>query len=161
MRSRILLASLLCMSSPLFAGEIRSEEVIQELPFYALSLLGTPYKYGGSQPETGLDCSGFVRHVFNQVAGIQLPRSSQEISHQGDPLEPHELQPGDLVFFNTLDQAFSHVGLYLGENRFIHASSSSTGMVTLSNMSQPYWSGRFDGARRLIRPNEGLSDPHL
>jgi cell wall-associated NlpC family hydrolase len=97
-----------------------------------------------------MDCSGFVSHVYGQVAGIQLPRSSQEISQHGTALEPVDLQPGDLVFFNTLSRAFSHVGVYLGENRFIHASSSQTGAVMVSDMNQPYWSKRFDGARRLL-----------
>jgi cell wall-associated NlpC family hydrolase len=152
MKRHALLLVLLLLDTGAQATELRPAEVIQEIPFYALSLIGTPYKYGGNHPETGMDCSGFVSHVYGQIAGIQLPRSSLEISQHGEPLEPADLQPGDLVFFNTLNRAFSHVGVYLGENRFIHASSSQTGAVMLSDMTQPYWSKRFDGARRLLVP---------
>lgn len=150
MKSLVFLTGLLLLNASVSTTEASSPDITQEIPLYALSLIGTPYKYGGSRPETGLDCSGFVSHVFGQVAGIQLPRNSQEISRHGTPIKPEELRPGDLVFFNTLDRAFSHVGVYLGENRFIHASSSQTGTVMLSDMNQPYWSRRFDGARRLI-----------
>ncbi len=128
----------------------QADRLVDELPFYAFSLIGTPYKYGGNNPETGLDCSGFVGHVFQRMAGIQLPRDSQTMSRLGTPLEVSQLQPGDLVFFNTLGRAFSHVGVYVGENRFVHASSSKTGSVMLSDMSQSYWNQRFDGARRLV-----------
>lgn len=152
MKRHALLLVLLLLDTGAQATELRPAEVIQEIPFYALSLIGTPYKYGGNHPETGMDCSGFVSHVYGQIAGIQLPRSSLEISQHGEPLKPADLQPGDLVFFNTLNRAFSHVGVYLGENRFIHASSSQTGAVMLSDMAQPYWSKRFDGARRLLVP---------
>ncbi len=152
MKHLVFLATLLLLNTTVRAAETRSLDIIQEIPFYALSLVGTPYKYGGNLPETGMDCSGFVSHVYGQIAGIQLPRSSQEISRHGTALEPVDLQPGDLVFFNTLNRAFSHVGVYVGENRFIHASSSQTGTVMVSDMNQPYWSKRFDGARRLLVP---------
>lgn len=159
MKHLVFLATLLLLNTTVRAAETRSLDVIQEIPFYALSLVGTPYKYGGNLPETGMDCSGFVSHVYGQIAGIQLPRSSQEISRHGTALEPVDLQPGDLVFFNTLDRAFSHVGVYVGENRFIHASSSQTGTVMMSDMNQPYWSKRFDGARRLLVPPDKESIP--
>ncbi len=159
MKRLVFLTGLLLLNTPVPAAETRSPDVIQELPLYALSLIGTPYKYGGNRPETGMDCSGFVSHIFGEVAGIQLPRSSLEISKHGTALEPADLQPGDLVFFNTLDRAFSHVGVYLGENRFIHASSSQTGAVMVSDMNQPYWSKRFDGARRLLIPPDKESIP--
>ena len=159
MKCIALLSTLLLLNTTVQATETRSPDVIQEIPLYALSLIGTPYRYGGSHPETGMDCSGFVSHVYGQVAGIQLPRSSQEISQHGTALEPVDLQPGDLVFFNTLSRAFSHVGVYLGENRFIHASSSQTGAVMVSDMNQPYWSKRFDGARRLLIPPDKEAVP--
>lgn len=120
-----------------------------DLALYALSLNGTTYKYGGSDPETGLDCSGFVSHVFSEVAGIQLPHTAAGISRLGRKIGVDELKPGDLVFFNTLRRAFSHVGIYLGDNQFIHASSSETGDVMISNLRDRYWARRFDGARRL------------
>lgn len=128
-----------------------------EIPLYAISLIGTPYKFGGKSPETGMDCSGFVGHVFKQTTGMQLPASAEKISRNGQPVQSSELQPGDLVFFNTLNRAFSHVGIYLGENRFVHSTSSATGTVMVSRMNDNYWSKRFDGARRLIKPLSELS----
>jgi cell wall-associated NlpC family hydrolase len=121
----------------------------QDLLLYALSLNGTRYKFGGRNAESGFDCSGFVSYVYNQAAGLSLPRTARAISQAGAKIAKNELQPGDLVFFNTLRRAFSHVGIYLGENRFIHASSSSSGDVMVSDLSEKYWSKRFDGARRL------------
>ena len=120
-----------------------------DLALYALSLSGTSYKYGGRDPESGLDCSGFVGHVFRQAAGIDLPHNASAISQLGKKIGMEELKPGDLVFFNTLRRAFSHVGIYLGNNQFIHASSSHTGDVMISDMTERYWSKRFSGARRV------------
>lgn len=120
-----------------------------DLTLYALSLNGTAYKYGGRDPESGLDCSGFVGHVFRQTTGVDLPRSASAISQIGRKIGVDELRPGDLVFFNTLRRAYSHVGIYLGNNQFIHASSSRTGDVMVSDMTERYWSRRFNGARRL------------
>lgn len=150
-QSRILtlMASLMLFQSVGFASDTPPAP-ISEIPLYAISLIGTPYKYGGKSPDTGMDCSGFVGHVFKQTTGTQLPASAQQISQRGQPLQSTELQPGDLVFFNTLNRAFSHVGIYLGENRFVHSTSSATGTVMVSNMGDNYWSKRFDGARRLF-----------
>lgn len=120
----------------------------QDLVLYALSLNGTRYKFGGNNIDTGFDCSGFVRYVYGQIAGLTLPRSARSISQAGAQVAKDEMQPGDLVFFSTLRRAFSHVGIYLGENRFIHASSSSSGDVMVSDLSEKYWSRRFNGARR-------------
>ncbi len=121
-----------------------------DVHMYAVSLVGSPYRLGGSAPDSGLDCSSFVGHVFRQTTGIQLPRDSRAISEATQPLAPAELQPGDLVFFNTLNRAFSHVGIYLGEDRFVHAASSRTGAVTVSSLGDRYWRERFDGARRVV-----------
>lgn len=121
-----------------------------DVHMYAVSLVGSPYRLGGSAPDSGLDCSGFVGHVFRQTTGIQLPRDSRTISEATQPLALAELQPGDLVFFNTLNRAFSHVGIYLGEDRFVHAASSRTGVVTVSSLGDRYWRERFDGARRVV-----------
>lgn len=123
-----------------------------DISMYAVSLVGSPYRLGGTSPDTGLDCSGFVDHVFRQVAGIKLPRDSQAISEATQPLDLSALQPGDLVFFNTLNHAFSHVGIYLGDDRFVHATSSRTGSVMISRLSDRYWHERFDGARRVAMP---------
>lgn len=126
-----------------------STEKSQDLLLYALSLNGTAYKYGGSNETNGFDCSGFVSHVFRQATGLTLPRTARAMSQNGEQITKTELKPGDLVFFNTLRRAFSHVGIYLGDNRFIHASSSARGDVMVSDLTQQYWSKRFNGARRL------------
>jgi len=128
-----------------------------DIPMYAVSLIGSPYRLGGMTLETGLDCSGFVGHVFKQVTGIVLPHRSLAISEVAQPLEPADLLPGDLVFFNTLNRAFSHVGIYLGENRFVHASSSRTNKVMVSSLNDRYWRTRFDGARRVVTPDEPVA----
>ncbi len=117
---------------------------------YALGLLGSPYKYGGNDPQTGVDCSGFVRHVYKKTENIDLPRTAKDISQRGDPIAKEELKPGDLVFFNTQRRANSHVGIYAGEGKFVHAASSRSKKVMVSNMNEGYWSQRFDGARRLL-----------
>lgn len=124
----------------------------REVLVNALSLTGIRYKYGGSSPETGFDCSGFVRYVFKQAASLTLPRSAIEISQLGTTVPKNELQPGDLVFFNTLKSAFSHVGIYLGNNRFIH-SPSSGGKVRVENMQDGYWVKHYNGAQRLDSKN--------
>jgi cell wall-associated NlpC family hydrolase len=128
-----------------------------DIPIYAVSLVGSPYRLGGTSPETGLDCSGFVGHVFKQTLGVLLPRTSVAISKATQILTQPELQPGDLVFFNTMRSAFSHVGIYLGDNRFVHAASSRTGKVMVSSLTEQYWRDRFDGARRI--PPEALAIP--
>ena len=115
----------------------------------ALSLVGIRYRYGGNSPEQGLDCSGLVRYVFREAGGTDLPRTSNEMSRRGQPVDKQDLQPGDLVFFNTLNRAFSHVGIYLGNNEFVHAPSAGR-KVRVENMDMTYWKTRFNGARRVL-----------
>jgi cell wall-associated NlpC family hydrolase len=122
---------------------------VQEIIVNALSLTGIKYQYGGNSPETGFDCSGFVRYVFREAASIALPHNARAISQVGRMISAEELQPGDLVFYNTMKSAFSHVGIYLGNNRFIHAPSSGGG-IHVVNMDTDYWASRFDGARRIL-----------
>jgi cell wall-associated NlpC family hydrolase len=119
-----------------------------ELAMRAMGLIGIRYKYGGTAPENGLDCSGLVRYLFKEVWGKELPRTSEEISRVGEKIDTHELQPGDLVFYNTLRRGFSHVGVYLGDNKFIHAPSGG-GQVRIESMDMSYWKNRFNGARRI------------
>jgi cell wall-associated NlpC family hydrolase len=121
----------------------------QDLAIYALGLIGVDYRFGGTTPERGLDCSGLVRYVFQQVTGVMLPRTSQEISRLGAKVPVAELMPGDLVFFNTRRLQFSHVGIYLGQDRFIHAPRQG-GEVEVVTLSKGYWQKHFDGARRLV-----------
>ncbi|HPG90027.1 MAG TPA: C40 family peptidase [Hyphomicrobium sp.] len=115
-----------------------------------MSLIGTPYKFGGNNPSKGLDCSGFVKFVYKESADISLPRSAAEMSRKGEEVNQSELQPGDLVFFNTRKKPNSHVGIYAGDGQFVHASSSHTKEVTVSRINEKYWASRFNGARRIL-----------
>lgn len=128
-----------------------------EILLNALSLTGIKYRYGGSQPETGFDCSGFVRYVFREAANITLPPTARAISQIGKAVKKDELQPGDLVFFNTLKSAFSHVGIYIGNNQFIHAPRTG-GSVRVENMQTDYWIKRYNGAQRMEHENSILQD---
>jgi len=122
-----------------------------DILLYAMSLIGTSYKLGGQSFDTGMDCSGFVRHVYSIATGILLPHNALAISRTGEKIHRVELQLGDLVFFNTLKRTFSHVGIYLGDNRFVHASSSKSDSVMVSDMGERYWAKRFNGARRILQ----------
>ncbi len=119
-----------------------------DLVVNALGLLGIGYRRGGNTPQSGFDCSGMVRYVFLNALGLDLPRRAEEISRVGTRVDRNELKPGDLVFYNTLKKTFSHVGIYLGDNRFIHAPASG-GAVRVEDMGQSYWASRFSGARRV------------
>jgi cell wall-associated NlpC family hydrolase len=121
-----------------------------ELVVRAVSLLGIKYVFGGSFPETGLDCSGLVQYVYKAVIGTTLPRTSLALSHEGVKIIPKNLLPGDLVFYNTRNKGYSHVGIYIGENKFIH-SPSTGGNVRVESMEQKYWRKRFNGGRRLLK----------
>ncbi|HRE18660.1 MAG TPA: C40 family peptidase [Rhodocyclaceae bacterium] len=118
----------------------------QEVVFYALSLMDTGYRFGGKNPEAGLDCSGMVAHVFAQASPLRLSGSAADIATRGRPVEREALRPGDLVFFNTSGRPFSHVGIYIGEDRFIHAPSSR-GRVRVDRMDASYFAQRFEAAR--------------
>lgn len=126
---------------------------MQKVLQYATSLSGVNYRRGGVSPESGFDCSGYVRHVFGQVAGLTLPHSSMAISLIGDRIAKSELRPGDLVFFHTVRNTISHVGIYLGNHHFIHAASTQTGSVEVSDLRDAYWTKRFSAARRVDLPN--------
>lgn len=117
----------------------------------ALAHLGTPYRAGGLSPQSGFDCSGLVAYVYREGAGLVLPRNTFDLSQQGEPVERTALRPGDLVFYNTQRREYSHVGIYLGEDRFIHAPSSR-GEVRVESLRAGYWVRRYSGARRVISP---------
>ena len=121
----------------------------REIGLFAMSLVGIDYLYGGESPERGLDCSGLIRYVFQHVTGVTLPRTAQELSRIGKDIRAADLEPGDLVFFNTRRFAFSHVGIYLGNDRFIHAPSRG-GEVGVASLGSAYWQKRYNGARRLV-----------
>jgi cell wall-associated NlpC family hydrolase len=127
----------------------------QDLAIFALGMIGVDYRYGGNTPEDGLDCSGLVRHVFQQVTGVTLPRTSKELARVGKEVKRADLKPGDLVFFNTRRFAFSHVGIYLGDDRFIHAPRTGA-EVEIAELDNGYWRQHFNGARRLVGVLPGM-----
>lgn len=122
--------------------------IADDILLNAISLEGVKYKYGGSTPETGFDCSGFVGYVYDKAANIKLPRTAKGISKLGQAVDRSSLQPGDLVFFNTTRRAFSHVGIYVGEGKFIHAPRKGS-HVRVESMYTSYWHSRFNGAKRI------------
>ncbi len=119
-----------------------------ELVVNAMGFLGVPYKRGGNSAETGFDCSGFVRAIYEQSIGLILPRRAEQQAAVTQNIDKAELQPGDLVFFNTMKRAFSHVGIYVGEGKFIHSPKPGA-EVRVESMGVAYWARRFDGARRV------------
>lgn len=119
-----------------------------DLVVNALGFLGVPYKRGGNSVETGFDCSGFVKAMYEQTVGLILPRKAEQQAAATQRIDQADLQPGDLVFFNTMRRAFSHVGIYIGEGKFIHSPKPGA-EVRVENMGVSYWSRRFDGARRV------------
>jgi len=119
-----------------------------ELVVNAMGFLGVPYKWGGTSAETGFDCSGFVRAIYEQSVGLLLPRKAEQQAAATQKIEKTDLQPGDLVFFNTMRRAFSHVGIYIGDGKFIHSPRAGS-EVRVESLSLSYWQRRFDGARRV------------
>jgi cell wall-associated NlpC family hydrolase len=114
----------------------------------ALNMIGVRYRWGGNTPDSGLDCSGFVRYVFQDTLGMALPRRAEEMSRVGEKVRMSELKPGDLVFFNTMRRTFSHVGIYIGDNKFVHSPSTGS-TIRVDDMDSGYWEKRFTGARRI------------
>ena len=126
----------------------RQQAIADPLVSEALDQLGVRYRYGGSSPHTGFDCSGLVAYSAERALGLKLPRNSSAMALMGTAIDKKHLQPGDLVFFNTLGRRYSHVGIYLGKNRFVH-SPSAGGVVRIEKITLAYWSKRYNGARRL------------
>ncbi|MGS0892427.1 C40 family peptidase [Burkholderia stagnalis] len=114
----------------------------------ALNMIGVRYRWGGNSPDSGLDCSGFVRYVFQDTLGMSLPRRAEEMSRVGEKVSMSNLKPGDLVFFNTMRRTFSHVGIYIGDNKFVHSPSTGS-TVRVDDLDSSYWEKRFTGARRI------------
>ncbi len=125
------------------------ESKINDIVLHAMSLIDTKYQYGGKSRETGFDCSGFVGYVYRHAVDMVLPHNAYQISRVGRKVNQAELQPGDLVFYNTLNRAFSHVGIYVGEDRFVHAPRRGRA-VEIVQMTDRYWRHRYNGARRLL-----------
>jgi cell wall-associated NlpC family hydrolase len=117
-----------------------------EVTLFALGLIDTGYRFGGKNPQAGLDCSGMVSYIFQQGAGLKVSGSAADIARLGRPVGRDSLRPGDLVFFNTRNASFSHVGVYIGDNRFVHAPSGS-GRVRIDELGSRYYAQRFEAAR--------------
>jgi len=154
-RLRKLLAAVLCSAALALAGApgalAQPTGGAADLVMGAIGLVGVPYRFGGDDPASGLDCSGLVRFVVRNALGVQMPRRAEAMAQMGSDVDRRELQPGDLVFFDTLGRPFSHVGVYLGADQFVHAPARR-GQVRIEDMAQGYWRTRFDGARRLAVP---------
>jgi len=120
-----------------------------EVVMYAMSLIDTGYRFGGKNPDAGLDCSGMVSYIYGQAAGLRVGGSAADIARQARPIGRDELRPGDLVFFNTLNRPFSHVGIYIGDDRFVHAPSSN-GRVRIDQLASGYFAQRYEAARTLL-----------
>lgn len=136
-------------ATPVAAPEQRSEAATEqgsEIAMYALGLIDTGYRFGGKNPDAGLDCSGMVSYIFNRAAGLKLTGSAADMARKGRQIDKTNLRAGDLVFFNTLNRPFSHVGIYIGDGRFIHAPSGN-GKVHISRLDNPYFAPRFEMAR--------------
>ncbi len=164
------LASLLLSVSLLLSGigastaaeQVRKDEqpsflerytnAAQDVILQGLKLVGVRYRLGGNNEDSGLDCSGFVRLVFKDSIGASLPRTAKEMSEVGQQIDASQLKPGDLVFFNTMRRTFSHVGIYLGDNHFMHAPRTGA-EVRVESMDSSYWVQRYNGARRILDGN--------
>lgn len=134
-----------CGTTPLRQARPASEQG-NEVAIYALGLIDTGYRFGGKNPEAGLDCSGMVAYVYRQVAGLKVSGSAADIARRGKEIPRAGARAGDLIFFNTLNRPFSHVGIYIGDNRFVHAPSSN-GRVRIDRLDNRYYAQRFEMAR--------------
>lgn len=142
-------------------GQVRSRisSTTSELVVTAMGFLGVPYRRGGNSAETGgFDCSGFVKAIYEQTVGLVLPRRAEQQAAATQAVDKRDLQPGDLVFFNTMRRAFSHVGIYVGDGKFIHSPKPGA-EVRVENMGANYWQRRFDGARRVLVSQQQAASP--
>jgi cell wall-associated NlpC family hydrolase len=156
----IFICSLLILSGcSTFSGKSNTAKVSQfkqdtsvgteDISIAAVGLVDVPYRYGGNTPKGGFDCCGLIVFVYNKAAGIKLPRTIQLMSTKGVSIEGQPPAPGDLVFFNTNGEKYSHAGIYVGQGRFVHAPSAG-GTVRLDYITAPYWAAKFTEARRMV-----------
>ena len=139
------------VTSPAEGGMVQAlRDRASDLVLASMNFLGVPYRFGGESAENGFDCSGFTRYVYEHSLGLVLPRRAAEQASSGSlqSVDATQLQPGDLVFFNTMKHAFSHVGIYVGDHKFIHAPRTGA-VVRMDDMRASYWTKRFNGARRV------------
>lgn len=131
---------------------LEGEHQTQEMVLFALGLLDTGYRFGGRNPDAGLDCSGMVAYIVENISSSRLPHNAAQIADRTRPIDVSELRPGDLVFFNTMKRRHSHMGIYIGDGRFVHAPSSR-GKVRVERLDNRYFAQRIDGARTLLARN--------
>ncbi|MGD9786745.1 MAG: C40 family peptidase [Sulfuricellaceae bacterium] len=120
-----------------------------DVVMYAFGLISVDYRFGGANPESGLDCSGMVSYIYQNSLGLKLPHNAARIAQLGRDIRPAELRPGDLVFFNTQNRPYSHVGIYIGDDRFIHAPHTN-GKIEVSSLKNRYFAQRFEAARTFF-----------
>ncbi len=130
-------------------------ETANSLVNTAFGFLGVPYKFGGTDTETGIDCSALVMLIYKESLGMVLPRTAAEQAKASQSIDEKDLKPGDLVFYNTMKRTFSHVGIYIGDGKFIHAPRTGS-IVRVEEMDQTYWKKRFDGARRVTAQSPSI-----
>ena len=148
----------LTVTDRMATGASQVAERTSDLVATSMGFLGVPYRRGGNSADTGFDCSGFVKAMFEQTVGMILPRRADEQAAATQKIDRHELQPGDLVFFNTMRRAFSHVGIYVGDNKFIHSPRPGA-HVRVEDMGLAYWTKRFNGARRVLAEPAAQTPP--
>ena len=152
MKYKLLILCAFFFAASAFGAQMSASDYRAAAAREALVKVGIHYRYGGASPEQGFDCSGLVSYVFERAWGVSLPRSTAEQRSLGRPVRRTQLEPGDLVFYNTRNRPYSHVGIYLGDGIFVHAPRRGQ-RVRLENVDNPYWRARFSGARRLDPPS--------
>ena len=134
---------------PIVLSSIKADGASREILMYTMGLLDVDYRFGGNNPEAGLDCSGMVVYIYKNAVGLSLPRTAAEIAEVSTPVSRSQLRVGDLVFFNTLGRSYSHMGLYIGDNKFVHAPRTNSTIRT-ELLTTPYFASRFEGGRTLF-----------
>ncbi len=150
----VLLVCVSCSVLPIAEKEPASSRVVpssagEQIVIYALGLVGIDYRFGGKNPASGLDCSGMVAYIYKNALGINLPTNALLIAQIARPIDKNKLRPGDLVFFNTLQRPFSHVGIYIGEARFVHAPGTN-GKIKISSLESAYYLRSYQSAATLF-----------
>ncbi|MFC3532197.1 C40 family peptidase [Vogesella facilis] len=130
-------------------SSLQADGVGREILFYTMSMLDIDYQFGGSNPEAGLDCSGLVAYIYKNAAGVSLPHNAAQIASLARPVGNGQLRVGDLVFFNTQGRAFSHMGIYIGDGKFVHAPRSNS-TIRVERLDNSYFAARYEGARTLF-----------
>ncbi|SCK27095.1 C40 family peptidase [Vogesella sp. LIG4] len=130
-------------------SSLQADGISREILLYTMSMLDIDYQFGGNNPEAGLDCSGLVAYIYKNAAGVSLPHNAAQIANLARPISNSQLRVGDLVFFNTLGRPFSHMGIYIGDGKFVHAPRSHS-TIRVERLDNNYFAARYQGARTLF-----------